>query len=347
MIRIGVVGATGYTGVELLRLLANRSDVRLEVVTSRERQGTLVNELFPSLRGHIDLEFAAPDSPALGDCDIVFFATPHGVAMETVPELLDRGVRVIDLSADFRLQDIALWERWYKTTHRCPQLVPEAVYGLPEVNREQIGQARLVAAPGCYPTAIQLGYIPLLRAGLVDVSQLIADAKSGVSGAGRKAAIDYLAGEATESIKAYGVTGHRHGPEIEQGLNRHSGQPVNLIFMPHLTPMIRGILATLYAPVKAGTEVTAESLQALYQDSYANEPFVDLLPQGEYPATRNVRGANTCQISVVHRAENNRVVVLSAIDNLVKGASGQAVQIMNIMLGLPETSGLDQVALVP
>ncbi len=347
MVRIGVVGATGYTGVELLRLLANRADVRLEVVTSRERQGTRVAELFPSLRGHVELEFAAPDTPALGHCDVVFFATPHGVAMETVPGLLERGVRVVDLSADFRLQDIALWERWYKTTHLCPQLVPEAVYGLPEVNRQQIAKARLVAAPGCYPTAVQLGFIPLLRAGLVDVAQLVADAKSGVSGAGRKASIDYLVGEAGESIKAYGVTGHRHGPEIEQGLNRHSQQAVNLTFMPHLTPMIRGILATLYAPLREGVTVTAEQLQTLYQESYRQEPFVDLLPQGEFPATRNVKGANTCQISVTHLARNNRVVVLSAIDNLVKGASGQAVQIMNIMLGLPETEGLNQVALVP
>lgn len=347
MIRIGVVGATGYTGVELLRLLANRRDVSVEVVTSRERQGTRIDELFPSLRGHSDLEFAAPDSPALAACDVVFFATPHAVAMHSVPQLLDAGVRVIDLSADFRLQDVATWEHWYKTSHSCPQLIPEAVYGLPEINRQKIAGARLVAAPGCYPTATQLGFIPLLRAGLIDVSQLVADAKSGVSGAGRKAAIDYLVGEANESIKAYGVHGHRHGPEIEQGLNWFSEQPVNLTFMPHLTPMIRGILATLYAPVKAGVELTADSLQALYEQSYGAEPFVDVLPPGQFPATRNVKGANTCQISVNYLAYNNRVVVLSAIDNLVKGASGQAVQIMNIMFGLPEKTGLEGIALVP
>lgn len=347
MTKIGVVGATGYTGVELLRLLAHREDLSLEVVTSRELQGSPVTGLFPSLRGHVDLEFSTPDTAALGACDIVFFATPHAVAMHSVPELLDRGVRVIDLSADFRLQDIELWEHWYRTRHSCPELVGEAVYGLPEVNRDKIGAARLVAAPGCYPTAIQLGFIPLLQAGLVDGSQLVADAKSGVSGAGRKAAVDYLVGEASESIKAYGVHGHRHRPEIEQGLNQYSEQAVNLTFMPHLTPMIRGILATLYAPVAAGRQVSAEILQNLYQESYRNEPFVDLLPQGQFPATRNVKGANYCQISVNYLADNNRVVVLSAIDNLVKGASGQAVQIMNIMLGLPETTGLENAALVP
>jgi len=347
VVKIGVVGATGYTGVELLRLLAHREDLRLEVVTSRELQGSAVAELFPSLRGHVDLEFSAPDSEALGDCDIVFFATPHAVAMHSVPGLLEKGARVIDLSADFRLQNVAVWERWYKTSHCCPDLIKEAVYGLPEVNRAQIGNARLVAAPGCYPTAIQLGFIPLLQVGLIDVTQLVADAKSGVSGAGRKAAVDFLVGEANESIKAYAVHGHRHGPEIEQGLNRYSEQAVNLTFMPHLTPMIRGILATLYAPVAGGKEVSAELLQTHYQDYYRNEPFVDVLPQGQFPATRNVKGANYCQISVNYLAENSRVVVLSAIDNLVKGASGQAVQIMNIMLGLPETTGLENIALVP
>lgn len=347
MVRIGVVGATGYTGVELLRLLAHREDLQIEVVTSRELQGTPVTGLFPNLRGHIDLEFSSPDSTRLGDCDIVFFATPHAVAMHSVPGLLEQGVRVIDLSADFRLQDVAVWERWYQTRHSCPELIPEAIYGLPEVNRALISNARLVAAPGCYPTAIQLGFIPLLEAGLVDVKQLVADAKSGVSGAGRKAAVDYLVGEANESIKAYAVHGHRHGPEIEQGLNRFSTEAINLTFMPHLTPMIRGILATLYAPVAVDQQIGTEILQSLFDARYHDEPFIDLLPQGQFPATRDVRGANYCQISVNYLENNNRIVVLSAIDNLVKGASGQAIQIMNIMLGVPETTGLDSVALVP
>ncbi len=347
MVKVGVVGATGYTGVELLRLLAHREDVSVAAVTSRERQGTAVADLFPSLRHHVDLDFEAPDSGALHDCEIVFFATPHGVAMETARQLLDSGSRVIDLSADFRLKDIAVWEHWYKTEHRCPDLVAEAVYGLPEVNREAIGQARLVAAPGCYPTAILLGYLPLLRAGLVDTTQLVADAKSGVTGAGRKASVDFLMGEVSESIKAYGVHGHRHVPEIRQELSLQSDAEVNVTFIPHLMPMIRGILATLYAPVAVAEGMSVEVLQNLYRDAYRDEPFVDLLPQGQFPATRNVKGANTCQISVNYLADNNRVVVLSAIDNLVKGASGQAVQIMNIMLGIPETTGLDNVALVP
>ncbi|MBL4821574.1 MAG: N-acetyl-gamma-glutamyl-phosphate reductase [Gammaproteobacteria bacterium] len=347
MVKVGIIGAAGYTGVELLRLLATRPDVSLEVVTSRELRGTAVATMFPSLRGHIDLKFVAPDAAELGQCDVVFFATPHGVAMHTVPDLLEQGVRIVDLSADFRLQDVAVWERWYNTTHHCPELIKEAVYGLPEVNRQQIKGARLVAAPGCYPTAVQLGFLPLLEAGLVDTDYLIADAKSGVSGAGRKASVDFLMAEANESLKAYAVSGHRHGPEIEQGLNRYSEQPVNLTFMPHLTPMIRGIFATLYAPVKSGNEVNVDQLQELYQQRYKDEPFVDVLPQGIHPATRNVKGANYCQISVNYLPQNGRIVVLSVIDNLVKGASGQAIQNMNIMLGIDESTGLDSIALIP
>lgn len=347
MANIAVVGATGYTGVELLRLLSTRADVTLQAVTSRELAGTPVARLYPNLRGHVDLEFVAPDEDVLAECDVVFFATPNTVAMAAVPALLSRGVRIIDLSADFRLQDVSVWERWYGAKHSCPEIVAEAVYGLPEVNREKIRKARIVACPGCYPTAVQLGFMPLLKAGLVEPSQLIADAKSGVSGAGRKAAVDYLLGESGESIKAYGVSGHRHLPEIEQGLNNVSGEAVNLTFIPHLTPMIRGILATLYAPLKADVTVTGEQLQSLYEDAYREEPFVDVLPGGEFPATRNVKGANHCQISVNYLLHNNRIVVLSAIDNLVKGASGQAIQNMNIMLGIAETTGLDAIALLP
>ncbi len=347
MVKIGVVGATGYTGVELLRLLVTRTDVSLDVVTSRELQGTSVTSLFPNLRGQIDLNFVKPDTPELGHCDVVFFATPHAVAMQSVPALLDQGVKVVDLSADFRLQDVAVWEHWYKTKHSCPQLIKDAVYGLPETNREQIKKATLVASPGCYPTAVQLGFLPLVKAGLIDTNSLIADAKSGVSGAGRKAAVDYLVGEATESIKAYAVSGHRHGPEIEQGLNQFSEMPVNLTFIPHLTPMIRGILATLYASVKPDIDITVDKLQSVFQEFYQNEPFVDVLPKGISPATRNVKGANHCQLSVNYLPHNGRIVVLSVIDNLVKGASGQAIQNMNIMLGIDETTGLNSIALLP
>ncbi len=347
MIKVGIVGATGYTGVELLRLLAPRTDLELTVVTSRDLQGSLVQDHFPNLRGHLDLEFSSPDSDQLLACDVVFFATPHAVAMHTVPALIQAGVKVIDISADFRIQDIALWEQWYDTTHVCPDLVVDAVYGLPEVNREKIKLAQLIAVPGCYPTAIQLGFLPLLENNLVNCGQLIADAKSGVSGAGRKAAEDYLLCEATESMRAYALGGHRHHPEICQGLNAASAEKVGLTFIPHLAPMVRGILATLYAPVKGGVNVTIKQLQSIFEDRYASEPFVDVLPQGQQPATRNVRGANVCQIAVNYSAENNMIVVLVAEDNLVKGASGQAVQSMNIVFGLDETTGLDNIALMP
>lgn len=330
-----------------MRLLVNHHDVEIAVVTSRELDGTAVSKHFPNLRGHLELNFTAPDVDALAGCDVVFFATPHGVAMHTVPALVEKGVKVIDLSADFRIQDIALWEQWYNTEHVCPELVPKAVYGLPEVNREQIKNAQLIAVPGCYPTAIQLGFLPLIENGLVDTSYLIADAKSGVSGAGRKAVEDFLLCESTESIKAYAVEGHRHHPEISQGLNLASEDEVKLTFIPHLTPMVRGILATLYAPLKSGSSVTLTQLQSIFEDRYASEPFVDVLPQGELPATRDVKGSNRCKIAVSYSATTNTVVVLAAEDNLVKGASGQAIQNMNIMFGLDESAGLDVVALLP
>jgi N-acetyl-gamma-glutamyl-phosphate reductase len=299
--------------------------------------------MFPNLRGHVDLAFCEPDKAGLTECDVVFFATPNGIAMQHAPALLDAGVRVIDLAADFRLKDPAEWAQWYGQPHACPELLQEAVYGLPEVNRAEVAKARLVANPGCYPTAVQLGYLPLLENGLVDTSRLIADAKSGVSGAGRKANVGTLLGEASESFKAYAVPGHRHLPEIRQGLQRATDSAVGLTFVPHLTPMIRGIHATLYA------ELTAEGtdLQQLYESRYESEPFVDVLPAGCHPETRSVRGANTCRLSIHRPQEGNTLVVLSVIDNLVKGAAGQAVQNMNIMFGLPETSGLNNIALLP
>lgn len=346
-VKVGVVGATGYTGVELLRLLAPRDDIEVSVVTSRDLAGLPVSKHFPNLRGHLDLAFSNPDIDELTACDVVFFATPHAVAMNLVPALYAAGVRIIDISADFRIQNIALWEQWYGCEHVCPELVAQAVYGLPEINREQIRGAQLIAVPGCYPTAIQLGFLPLLEQGLVDTNSLIADAKSGVSGAGRKAAVDYLLTEASESIKAYALNGHRHHPEICQGLDNFAGEKVKLTFVPHLTPMIRGILATLYARVKPGVEVSQESLEELFAARYADEPFVDVMSSPELPATRNVRGANICQIAVKYIEENNQVVVVAAEDNLVKGASGQAIQALNIMLGIEETSGLRNIALLP
>ena len=347
MIKVGIIGATGYTGVELLRLLCPRDDVDIHVVTSRELDGQLVSSHFPNLLGHLDLAFSGPESPTLRECDVVFFATPHAVAMNSVPAIIDAGVKVIDLSADFRMKDVALWEDWYKTKHSCPELVQQAVYGLPEVNRKAILAAQLIAVPGCYPTAIQLGFLPLLENKLIDGSRLIADAKSGVSGAGRKVAEDYLLSEATESFRAYGVAGHRHHPEICERLNLVSDSRVSLTFVPHLTPMVRGIFATLYAPLANGVEVTMEKLQSVFEDRYLDEPFVDVLPNGELPATRDVRGSNKCKISVNYDESTRMVIVLCVEDNLVKGASGQAIQNMNLLFGLEETKGLDGIALLP
>ena len=341
-IKIGIVGGTGYTGVELLRLLAQHPASELKVITSRKEAGMAVAEMFPNLRGRVALKFTEPSAGALASCDLVFFATPNGVAMGEARALVEAGVRVIDIAADFRIKDVALWEQWYGMKHACPDLVAQAIYGLPEVNRARIKDARIVANPGCYPTAVQLGFLPLVEAGIVDLEHLIADAKSGVSGAGRKAEVQTLLAEASDNFKAYGVPGHRHLPEITQGLAQLAGKPVRVVFTPHLTPMIRGIHATLYARL-----TTEADLQALYEKRYAKEPFVDVMPAGSHPDTRSVRGANTCRIAVHRPQGGDIVVVLSVIDNLVKGAAGQAVQNMNIMFGLPETTGLEQVALLP
>ena len=342
MIKVGIVGGTGYTGVELLRLLALHPQAELRAITSRADAGMPVSQMFPSLRGYVDICFSHPDEAHLEQCDVVFFATPNGIAMQQARALLEADVRVIDLAADFRIQDIAVWEKWYGMSHACPDLVAEAVYGLPEVNREKIRHARLVANPGCYPTAVQLGFIPLLEAGLVDHAGLIADAKSGVSGAGRKAEVGSLFSEASDSFKAYGVPGHRHLPEIRQGLARVAQQEVGLTFVPHLTPMIRGIHATLYARLKGDAD-----LQVLFEQRYRSEPFVDVMPAGSHPETRSVRGSNRCRIAVHRPQQGDTVVVLAVIDNLVKGAAGQAVQNMNIMFGLPETLALAVVPLLP
>lgn len=342
-LRAGIVGGTGYTGVELLRLLARHPTVQLTAITSRGEAGRPVAELFPNLRGQVDLCFVEPDPALLHDCDVVFYATPNGTAMQQVPALLEAGVRVIDLAADFRLKDPAEWQRWYKVEHACPQLLGDAVYGLPEVNRAAIRSARLVANPGCYATAVQLGLLPLVEAGVVDSDQLIADCKSGVSGAGRKAELGLLMGEASDNFRAYSVAGHRHLPEICQGIEAATGRSIGLTFVPHLTPMVRGIHATLYARL---TDPMAD-LQALFEDRYRDEPFVDVLPAGSQPETRSVRGANHCRIAV-HRPQGGDIAVVLAVeDNLVKGAAGQAVQNLNLMFDLPETCGLEGIGLLP
>ena len=342
MIKVGIVGGTGYTGVELLRLLAQHPAVEIATITSRGDAGTHVASMFPSLRGRVDLKFEDPAVANLKGCDIVFFATPNGVAMQQAPELLETGVRVIDLAADYRISDIPEWEKWYGMKHASPEWVAKAVYGLPEVNRVAIKDSRLVANPGCYPTAVQLGFIPLLQSGLIDKGNLIADAKSGVSGAGRKAEVSSLFAEASDNFKAYGVPGHRHLPEIRQGLSRAAGESVGLTFVPHLTPMIRGIHATLYARIKKEAD-----FQSVYEKFYANEAFVDVMPEKSHPDTRSVRASNLCRIAVHRPQEEDTLVILSVIDNVVKGAAGQAVQNMNIMLGLSETTGLWQLPVLP
>lgn len=342
-IRVGIVGGTGYTGVELLRLLARHPEVELAAITSRSEVGVPVADLFPNLRGHVDLAFTEPSPDALADCDLAFFATPNGTAMHLVPGLLESGTRVIDLAADFRLRDPEEWQRWYREPHACPELLEEAVYGLPEVNRERIRGARLIANPGCYATVVQLGFLPLLERGLVDPGQLIADGKSGASGAGRGAKVGTLLAETSDNFKAYAVVGHRHHPEVRQGLKAATGADVGLTFVPHLAPMVRGIHATLYAPLRREDA----DLQAAFEERYAGEPFVDVLPAGSHPETRSVRGANHCRIAVHRPQDSATVVVLAVLDNLVKGAAGQAVQNMNVMFGFEEALGLETIALLP
>ncbi|MCK5336560.1 MAG: N-acetyl-gamma-glutamyl-phosphate reductase [Gammaproteobacteria bacterium] len=343
MLQIGIVGGTGYTGVELIRLLIAHPEVEIKIITSRSEAGKPVSELFPNLRGACELTFSEPNIKTLSSCDLVFFATPNGTAMKMVPELLAEGVKVIDLAADFRIKDIEVWQQWYGMEHSCSDMVAEAVYGMPEINRAEIAKARLVANPGCYPTAVTLGFMPLLEAGIVDAGSLIADAKSGVSGAGRGASVANLLCETTESFKAYAVNGHRHLPEITQTLTTIMNKQVGLTFVPHLTPMVRGIEATLYARLTD----SGQNLQSLYQARYENELFVDVLPEGQVPETRSVKGSNLCRMSVFQPQGGDVVVVSSVIDNLVKGAAGQAIHNMNIMCSLAENTGLTLTALLP
>ena len=347
-IKVGIIGGTGYTGVELLRLFVNHPSVEVGCITSRAESGVPVADLFPSLRQHYDLVFGDPATENLSECDVVFCATPNGVAMQHAPDLIDAGVKVIDLSADFRLQDVATWEKWYGMKHACPDRISSAIYGLPEENKEAIRSANLLANPGCYPTAVQLGFLPLIKHQLVDTSSLIADAKSGVSGAGRKAALGTALCEVGDSFKAYAASGHRHLPEIKQGLQLASNSPVDLVFTPHLLPMIRGIHATLYARLNdAGQKLTQQDLQSLFEQYYRSQYFVDVMPEGSHPDTRSVRGSNHCRLAVYRPQGGDTVVVLAVEDNLVKGAAGQAIQNMNLMFGFDELDGLTAAALMP
>ena len=341
-VKVGIVGGTGYTGIELLRILINHPGIELSAITSRANDGTAVADFFPSLRGKTDLKFTVPTLEKLRDCELVFFATPSGIAMKMVPELVENGIRVIDLAADFRIKDQATWENWYAMDHACPEYLAESVYGLPEVRRDAIKGANLVANPGCYPTAVQLGLLPLIEAGIIDINNIITDAKSGVSGAGRNPMTRTLLGEASESFQAYAASGHRHWAEITQEMNIAAEANVSITFVPHLVPMTRGIFVTQYCDLKD----EAVDVQKLFEERYADEPFVDVMPFGSHPDTKTVRGSNLCRIALQKQEHSNKLIVLSVIDNLVKGASGQAVQNMNIMLGLPEEQGLDIIPLM-
>ena len=350
-VKIGIVGGTGYTGVELLRMLTLHPNATVTMITSRKEAGTRLNAMFPSLRGRCDLVFSDTATADLTLCDVVFYATPHGVAMADAPKLTAAGVKIIDLAADFRFNDLAVFEQWYKMPHTCPDLASKAAYGLVELNRDAIKSAQIVGNPGCYPTTMQLGYFPLLKAGIVDAGHLIADCASGVSGAGKKAEVDYLLTETSDNFKAYGVSGHRHHPETEARLQAMTTDKVRLIFTPHLVPMIRGMHSTLYATLTGkGLTMTNDELQALFVDTYKGEAFIDVMPFGSMPDTRSTRGSNMLRIAL-HRPNANdggdTLVVLVVQDNLVKGSAGAAVQCMNLMFGLPETAGLLTMPLSP
>ena len=346
MINVGIIGASGYTGAELARILCNHPEVRITAATSRQNAGRPLSEIFPSLRGKVDIicENLTP-AELCKKADFFFTAVPHKTAMDLVPDLLATGKKVVDLSADFRLRNVSTYEEWYQP-HSSSQLLGEAVYGLPELYRHSISGARLVANPGCYPTSIILGLAPLLKAGAIVAQTIIADSKSGTSGAGRAAQTGSLFCEVHDGFRPYKVgRAHRHTPEIEQELGALAGADVHISFTPHLLPISRGILSTVYASLVPGFD--REKIDALYHDQYQNEPFIRLLKEDSFPATQYVRGSNFCDISYKIDHVTNRIIVMSAIDNIVKGASGQAVQNMNLMQGFAETSGLTTVPLFP
>ena len=336
LIKVSVVGGSGYTGVELLRILSNHPNVDLYQITSRGDAGKLVSDVYPSLRGYVDLTFVDPDKADLINNDYVFFATPNGIAMKYAKKLINNNVRMIDLAADFRIQNVDTWEKWYQMEHEAKDELKKAVYGLPEINREKIKSANIVANPGCYPTATQLALMPLIKNNLIDTKTIIVDAKSGTSGAGKKNDSMFLMSEASENFSAYATSGHRHIPEIEENLSNLSNDQVRVIFIPHLVPMIRGIHATIYVDCLNNFDP-----KEIFSNFYLNEPFVDVMENGQCPDTKSVRSSNICRISFQKIENTNRLVLFTVIDNLVKGAAGQADQNMNNMAGFNETLGLD------
>jgi N-acetyl-gamma-glutamyl-phosphate reductase len=342
-IKVGIIGGTGYTGIELIRLLHNHPNADVVFIASRSLNKKRIDSVFPFLAGQSDLCFSLLSDPKLNQCDIVFFATPHGVAMENSQKLIEKNIKVIDLGADFRIQDASKWSKWYAMEHTQTDLLKTAIYGLPENNRKAIKNAKLVANPGCYPTAIQLALKPLIANKLIDLSNIIADCKSGVSGAGKKPNQAILLCEASESIKSYAVGGHRHYPEIKQELEIIAKQKVNITFVPHLVPMIRGILATIYVDLLD----PKIDVKQFFINSYKAEKFVTIMEEDAFPETRSVKASNFCQIALKKIPNSNKLVVMSVIDNLVKGAAGQAIQNMNIMFNFDEDTGLKQLGLIP
>ena len=339
MLRVGIIGASGYTGVELTRILTNHPECELTVVTSRQYAGQPLSTVFPNLREHIDLICEKPDLDRLKEkADFFFTAVPHKTAMDIVPILLAAGKKVVDLSADFRLRDAGVYEQWYQA-HSCPDLLQNAVYGLPELYRQHVSNAALTANPGCYPTSVILGLAPLLREHIIDHETLIIDSQSGTTGAGRTASVGTLFCEVADGFRAYKVGGtHRHIPEMEQELTALAGEKVTISFTPHLLPISRGILSTMYGSLVGSHDMQA--IQTLYEDTYNKEPFVRICPQGTFPATQHVRGSNCCDIGLQQDPRTGRIIIMSAIDNIAKGAAGQAVQNMNLMNDFPETQGL-------
>ena len=335
-LKVCIFGGTGYTGVELIRLLVNHPHVEIYQITSRKDKGKRVDEIYPSFRGILNNLFVSPEDADLKNVDIVFFATPNGIAMNYADSLISDGKIVIDLAADFRIKDKDVWEKWYGMKHKSPNLIDQAVYGLPEINRDIIKKSKLIANPGCYPTAIQLALIPLLKKKLINPTSIIADAKSGISGAGKNPELKLLMSEAEEDFRAYGIGGHRHLPEIEENLANICGDDIKLTFIPHLVPMIRGIHATVY--VDCIEDFNAEEI---FESFYEDEPFVDIMPADMPPNTKSVRASNFCRISFHKEKASNRLIIFSVIDNLMKGAAGQAVQNMNIMMDWPEPTGIN------
>ncbi len=344
MVRVAVVGATGYTGLELLRLSGGHPEIKVVLATSRREAGKTLSAYWGFSPLPYELEMVPPDPARIAsEAEVAFLCVPHGTAQEMAAELLKKGLRVIDLSADFRLPDPAVYETWYEVPHRYPELLGEAVYGLSEIYGQSLRRARLVANPGCYPTAALLPLLPLLREGLIEARDIIIDAKSGVSGAGRKAEVSLSFCEVNEDFRAYRVAAHRHTPEIEAQLARAAGREVRVIFTPHLTPMQRGILATIYVYPREGEERIHEFLR----EFYASSPFVEVLPRGRFPRVAAVRGTNLCQVGLKLDPRTGRLLLFSAIDNLIKGASGQALQNLNLMYGFPEDLGLPRSPVFP